>query len=177
MTIPPFKAIAAMSLNRVIGKGNALPWNIPEELQWFKKNTLDQVILMGRKTFESIGRPLPRRESIVLSKTCHHIEGVKIIHSLQELVPPPPEKTIWVIGGAEIYKLTLPFTSDLYLTEVKQNISEGDAFFPEFESLFPKSKIIEDNPIFRIIHYSNPSPLKLKSSASPHLHPSQELIQ
>lgn len=155
MTPPYLKSIAAMSLNRVIGKGNSLPWNIPEELQWFKKNTLDQIILMGRKTYDSIGRPLPRRESIVLSRTSPNIPGVKIIHSLEELPPPPPGKSIWVIGGAEIYKLTLPYTSDLYLTIVKKEIPDGDAFFPPFEHLFQESEILEDNLIYKIIHYKN----------------------
>lgn len=162
MSFPPFKSIAAMSINRVIGKGNALPWDIPEELQWFKKNTLDQIILMGRKTFDSIGRPLPRRESIVLSRASLNIPGIKIIHSLQELLPLPHKKIIWVIGGAEIYKLTLPYTSDLYLTIVKKEIPDGDAFFPPFEDLFQKSEIIEDNLIYKIIHYKNKDLKQLK---------------
>lgn len=155
--IPPFKAIAAMSLNRVIGKGNALPWNIPEELDWFKKNTLNQIILMGRKTYESIGRPLPRRESIVLSKNTSHIPGVTIIHDLKDLsaLNLSPDKTIWVIGGAEIYKLTLPYTSELYLTIVKKEIQDGDAFFPPFEESFTPFDIIENNELYTIIQYKN----------------------
>lgn len=159
--LPPFKAIAAMSLNRVIGKANTLPWNIPEELQWFKQKTLDQIILMGRKTFDSIGRPLPRRQSIVLSKSANHISGVTLIHDLKNIPPPEDNKTIWVIGGAEIYKLTLPYTSDLYLTEVKITIPDGDAFFPPFSHLFKQSEIIEDNDIYKITHYINPSPLTI----------------
>lgn len=164
MTIPYFKSIAAMSLNRVIGKDNALPWNIPAELEWFKKMTLDQIILMGRKTFESIGKPLPRRESVVLSKSISNIKGATVIQNLENLADYPidPQKSIWVIGGAEIYKLTLPYTSDLYLTEVKLEIPNGDAFFPPFENQFELIKIIEDNPQYRIIHYKNKSPLTLK---------------
>ncbi len=157
MTIPPFKAIAAMSLNRVIGKGNALPWNIPEELEWFKKNTLDQIILMGRKTYDSIGRPLPRRQSIVLSKNTTSIPGVTVIQNLTDLssLNLSPEKTIWVIGGAEIYKLTLPYTCELYLTIVKKEILDGDAFFPPFEESFTPFDIIQNNPTYTIIQYKN----------------------
>lgn len=153
------KAIAAMSLNRVIGKGNALPWDIPEELQWFKQKTLDQIIFMGRKTFDSIGRPLPRRQSVVLSRSVNPIEGVTVIHKLSDLLSLQSDKTIWVIGGAEIYRLTLPYISDLYLTKVKMTVSEGDAFFPPFEDIFNEFEIIEDNAIYKIIHYKNPSPL------------------
>lgn len=163
--IPPFKAIAAMSLNRVIGKGNALPWDIPQELEWFKKNTLDQIILMGRKTYDSIGRPLPRRTSIILSKTASNIPGTTIIRDLKELatLSLPSDKTIWVIGGAEIYKLTLPYTSELYLTIVKKEIPDGDAFFPPFEESFTPFDIIENNQQYTIIQYKN---LNLKKLAT-----------
>lgn len=164
MSFPPFKSIAAMSLNRVIGKGNALPWDIPEELQWFKKKTLDQIILMGRKTYDSIGRPLPRRESIVLSRTSPSLPGVSVIGSLEELLSLPldPKKEIWVIGGAEIYKLTLPYTSDLYLTIVKREIPQGDAFFPPFEDSFEASQVVEDNVVYKIVYYKNKDLKQLK---------------
>lgn len=158
MTLPPFKAIAAMSLNRVIGKGNTLPWNIPEELEWFKKNTLDQIIIMGRKTYDSIGRPLPRRQSIILSKTTpNNIPGVTVIHDLHDLLSLdlPPEKTLWIIGGAQIYTLTLPYTSELYLTIVKKEIPDGDAFFPPFENSFTPIQTLQDNPLYTIIQYKN----------------------
>lgn len=166
--IPPFKAIAAMSLNRVIGKGNALPWNIPEELDWFKKNTLNQIILMGRKTYESIGRPLPRRESIVLSKTTSTIPGVTIIKDLKDLAALnlSPDKTVWVIGGAEIYKLTLPYTSELYLTIVKKEIQDGETFFPPFEESFTPFDIIENNTQYTIIKYKNLNLKKLNHDKS-----------
>lgn len=153
-SIPPMKAIAAMSSNRVIGRGNELPWDIPEELQWFKKNTLDQIILMGRKTFESIGQPLPRRISIVLTRSMEVIDGVTVIHKLEEL-PDPVDKTIWVIGGSEIYQLTLPYVTDLYLTHIKREIADGDTFFPRFEHLFRPFATIEDNPVYKIVHYKN----------------------
>ena len=77
MTPMPFKAIAAMSLNRVIGRGNSIPWNLPEDFEWFKKTTMGHVLVMGRRTFESIGRPLPGRETIVLTGSGEPIAGVR----------------------------------------------------------------------------------------------------
>lgn len=158
-----FKMIAAMSLNRVIGKDNDIPWKIPEELQWFKKMTTDHVILMGRKTYESIGRPLPHRISIVLTKRTPlpRIKGVRVINDLKSLNTPPlpPEKIIWIIGGAQLYNLAFPLCSDLYLTLVKQDISGGDTFFPPFEHVFQEKERVADNDRFSIKHYINPSPM------------------
>lgn len=164
----PFKAIAAMGLNRAIGKSNTLPWNIPEELQWFKKMTIDQVILMGRKTYDSIGRPLPRRETIVLSRSSKKIEGIRVIHTLEELSQNLPvfEKDIWIVGGAEIYNLTLPYCSDLYLTQVKKDIPDADVFFPKFEDSFKLVEVIKDTPEFTIYHYKNPKPALLHQDHS-----------
>ena len=84
-TMPHLKAIAAMSLNRVIGRANRLPWHLPEELKWFKARTLGQVLVMGRITFQSIGRPLPGRETIVLSRTGFQATGVRTLGSLDDL--------------------------------------------------------------------------------------------
>ena len=83
----PFIAIAAMSLNRVIGAGNQIPWHLPEDFQWFKQTTTGHVLVMGRKTFASIGRPLPNRETVVLSRSDFQHPGVKTIRSLEELPP------------------------------------------------------------------------------------------
>ncbi len=150
----PYKAIAAMSLNRVIGCGNKIPWHIPEDFKWVKENTLGHVIVMGRKTFESIGRPLPRRENIVLSQQTLKIPGVTIIHSLNELEGIESEKEIWILGGAEIYRQTLPHCSDLYLSVIKREV-EGDTFFPPFEDTFELKEIIREELDFRIEHYVN----------------------
>ena len=152
----PYKAIAAMSLNRVIGCGNKIPWHIPEDFKWVKATTLGHVIVMGRKTFESIGRPLPHRENIVLSQQTLNIPGVTIIHSLTDLEGIDSEKEIWILGGAEIYRQTLPHCSDLYLSVIKREV-EGDTFFPPFEDTFELKEIIREELEFRIEHYVNSS--------------------
>lgn len=153
-------AIAAMSNNRVIGKGNKLPWHLPEELAWFKRRTQGHAVLMGRKTFESMGKPLPRRENFVLTHQNLNIPGVTVIHALQEL---KTDKTIWVIGGAKIYALLLPYCNELYLTHVKMEIANGDAFFPPFEKTFQEKETLEDNELFCIKHYINVKPQKLEA--------------
>src|SRR5215831_377967 len=134
----PFKAIAAMSLNRVIGAGGKIPWHLPEDFKWFKKMTTGHVIVMGRKTYESIGKPLPNRTTIVLSRSHMKINGVRVIVDLKELNSLEPElagREIFVCGGAQVYQHALPMCSDLYLTLVKRNV-EGDTYFPAFEDRF-----------------------------------------
>jgi len=150
-----FKAIAAMSLNRVIGAGNKIPWHLPEDFKWFKKMTTGQVIVMGRKTYESIGRPLPNRTTIVLSRSPLTISGVRIAADLKELGTLESElagREIFICGGAQVYEQALPMCSDLYLTLVKRNV-EGDTFFPAFEDKFVVKEEILDQPEFKILHY------------------------
>ncbi len=154
------KAIAAMSLNRVIGAGNRIPWHLPDDFKWFKMLTTGQVIVMGRKTFESIGKALPNRTTIVVTRSHQALPGVQMASDLQEIDPAAPEFTgreIFICGGAEIYAQTLPFCSDLYLTLVKREV-EGDAFFPRFEEMFELLGELADSPEFRILHYRNPDP-------------------
>src|SRR5689334_15394582 len=123
-----FKAIAAMSLNRVIGRGNQIPWHLPEDFKWFKKMTTGQVVVMGRKTFESIGKPLPNRETIIVSRAGYNYSGLRTISSLSELNPETEPREIFICGGAQIYKEALPLCSDIYLTLVTREV-EGDTFF------------------------------------------------
>jgi dihydrofolate reductase len=151
----PFKAIAAMSLNRVIGAGNKIPWHLPEDFKWFKKITTGHVIVMGRKTYESIGKPLPNRTTIVLSRSPVKISGVSVVADLKELGSLEGElagREIFICGGAQVYQQALPMCSDLYLTLVKRNV-EGDTFFPEFEDEFMLEEEILDEPEFKILHY------------------------
>ena len=106
MMIPmPLKAIAAMSLNRVIGRGNSIPWDLPEDFEWFKKTTMGHVLVMGRRTFESIGRPLPGRETIVLTGSGEPIAGVRTVGSLDALGKAGDlgDRTIFICGGAQVY--------------------------------------------------------------------------
>lgn len=153
--VRPFTAIAAMSLNRVIGAGNKLPWHLPEDFQWFKKMTTGHVLIMGRKTFESIGKPLPQRTTIVLSRSANSIPGVQVVPDLASLGSNGTRfegKTLFICGGAEIYEQALPLCSDLYLTLVKR-VVQGDRFFPPFEDRFELAGDVLDNPQFRISHY------------------------
>ena len=149
-----FKAIAAMSLNRVIGNGNQIPWHLPEDFKWFKATTTGHVIVMGRKTFESIGRPLPNRETIVLSRSAFSFPGVKTISSLKELPSPTGDQRVFICGGAQIYEQALPLCSELFLTLVKREV-DGDAFFPKFEDRFELAEEIRDTPEFKILRYRN----------------------
>ena len=155
MPVKPFKAIAAMSLNRVIGAGNRIPWHLPEDFKWFKQMTTGHVVVMGRKTFASIGKPLPNRTTIVLSRSPLAIPGVRVVTELADLIAASPEfagRQIFICGGAQIYQDALPFCSDLYLTLVKREV-EGDVFFPPFEDKFSLAAEIQDTPEFKIIHY------------------------
>jgi dihydrofolate reductase len=147
-------AIVAMALNRVIGKGNKIPWHLPEDFKWFKKTTMGHPILMGRKTFESIGKPLPGRRNLVVSRTAE-IEGVEIVRDLERFEPAAFEedgKAVFVMGGAEIYRQLLPRCQKIYLTLVKREY-DGDAFFPEFENDFAPDEKILETPEFEVRLY------------------------
>jgi dihydrofolate reductase len=145
-----FKAIVAMSLNRAIGKDNKLPWHLPEDLKWFKKLTTGNVIIMGRKTWESIGKPLPNRESVVVSRT--DIPGVRTVRTLSEINPNADAREYFIIGGAQLFREALPLCSDLYLTLVKREVA-GDVFLDPFEENFSLIETIQDTPEFSILHY------------------------
>ncbi len=144
-----------MSLNRVIGAGNQIPWHLPEDFKWFKRLTTGHVLVMGRKTFESIGRPLPNRTTLVLTRSHQPIPGVQIVPDLSRIDPFEAAfhgKQIFICGGAEVYRRALPLCSDLYLTLVKR-IVEGDTFFPAFEEEFELVENLQDCPDFKIMHY------------------------
>ena len=133
---PRICLIVAQGLNRVIGHNNEMPWHIPEDLQYFKRTTLGKPVIMGRKTFESIGRPLPQRPNIVITRQQDwQAEGVEVAHSIDQAIEMAKElgdfEEIMVIGGAEIYRQSLPMADRLYITQV-QAAFEGDAFFPEY---------------------------------------------
>lgn len=143
-----------MAENRVIGVGNKLPWHLPEDFKWFKQQTLGKTLLMGRKTFESIGRPLPGRTTLVLSRSAAAIPGVTVIRSLDAIATAVPAASeIVICGGAEIYALTRPLWAEVFVTRVKRTITDGDAFFPSFEADFAAPEIVRDTPEFTILHY------------------------
>ena len=147
-------AIVAMTPSRVIGNGNELPWHLPEDLKQFKQRTTGHTILMGRKTFDSIGRPLPNRRNIVLTRQAINISGVEVIHDLGELRELEINGAIFVIGGAEIYRLTLPYCHSLYLTRLKHEY-EGDVHFPAFDDDFETQQDIFENEDFTVTHWVN----------------------
>jgi dihydrofolate reductase len=145
------KAIAAMSLNRVIGADGKIPWRLPEDMKFFKQTTLGHVILMGRKTYESLGRPLPGREHWVVSRTAD-FAGVRMIRDLAEIAEPQDGRELFLIGGAELYAQLLPQCSELLLTHVKAEVA-GDAFFPPFESEFEEAEILLETPEMIVRRY------------------------
>ena len=194
------KAIAAMSLNRVIGAGGKIPWHLPEDFRWFKKTTMGNVVMMGRKTFEGLGQPLPNRKNIILTRhpqrlikkhpeifgQYHEWRGGKRVggilkkpyqfefhftksskgrqtdillarYSAGKFDPQGFPTDIFICGGAEIYEQMLPRCSDIYLTLVKREIEDGDAFFPPFEDRFVQVEEIRDTPEFKILHYRHKS--------------------
>jgi len=121
-----------MATNRVIGLNNQLPWHLPADLKHFKNVTQGHAVLMGRKTHESIGKPLPNRKNIILTRNPHYqASGCLIVNSLEEAIH-LTDKELFIIGGAEIYRAFLPQVEQLYLTLVHQEF-EGDAFFPEID--------------------------------------------
>jgi len=145
--------IWAMSQNRVIGRDNKLPWHLPNDLKYFKRVTTGKPVIMGRKTYESIGRPLPNRTNIVVTRdTGFEAAGVKVVHSLDEAIDLAEADTVInggeeviVMGGAEIYAQALPRADRLYLTLVHAEV-DGDAYFPEIDLNGYREMAREDYP-------------------------------
>lgn len=134
-----------MAANRVIGKDGALPWHLPEDLKFFRRTTTGHPILMGRKTWESLGRPLPNRRHLVLSRTLARVEGVEVLPDLEALEALGLEGPVYVIGGAEIYRLLLPQLSEILLT-VLDEPAVGDTAFPPFEEAFDLAEVLHRDP-------------------------------
>lgn len=125
--------IAALSLNHVIGKNNQLPWHMPNDLAHFKELTVGKPVIMGRKTFESIGKPLPKRRNIIITRDkAFTVKGAEVVHSLEEaLQKTQNEVEVQIIGGTEIYTQALPFATHMDLTIIDTEI-EGDTYFPQW---------------------------------------------
>jgi len=125
--------IAALAADRIIGMENAMPWDLPADLAWFKRNTLKKPVIMGRLTFESIGRPLPGRLNIVVSSKPGSAEGVTWVTSLDAALQAAGDaEEVMVIGGGRIYEQMLPRADRLYLTHIDAEV-EGDTQFPDYE--------------------------------------------
>lgn len=146
MHTPTLSAIVAMSTNRVIGNQNKLPWHLPADLKHFKALTTGHTIIMGRKTHESIGKPLPNRANIVLTRDPHYkAPGCEVVTSIDDALAAHAQETeIFIIGGAEIYKQLLPATHRLYLTLIHHEFA-GDAHFPSLEKTWQETTR-EDHP-------------------------------
>lgn len=140
--------IVAISKNRVIGRDNKIPWHISADLKRFRALTIGHPIIMGRKTFESIGKPLPKRTNIIVTRDVDYAaEGVEVTHSIDEAIKQAQGKEgseeVFIIGGGQIYNQSMNLADRLYLTVVDEEV-EGDVFFPDY-SEFKKIVSKEDN--------------------------------
>jgi dihydrofolate reductase len=145
----PLIAIAAIARNRGIGKDNRLPWRIPEDFAFFKETTMGHVLVMGRRTYESIGRPLPGRTTIVLSRSGFSSPGVTTVTDWEALRSIEPGKTLFLAGGAQLYAEGLPACTELLLTHVDQE-PEADTFFPDWTKGFDSGEVLRHGPGFVI---------------------------
>ena len=138
MTLPRLSILVAMARNRVIGRNNALPWHLPADLKHFKSLTMGHPIIMGRKTYESIGKPLPGRTNIIITRQAdYEAPGAMVVHSVEDAILACKEVTqfdgeSFVIGGEKLFQQTIMLCRRMYLTEIHKDF-EGDTFFPQFE--------------------------------------------
>lgn len=154
MSRPRLKAVVAMASNRIIGKDGDLPWRLSEDLKWFKKMTLGFPIVMGRKTMESLGRPLPKRRNIVISRNLESVaEGFELVRSCREAVALLAcEEQASIIGGAQIYGEMIPLCDEVLLSYVFHPY-EGDTILPEFEEDFEMVEVIYRDEDFELRRY------------------------
>ena len=154
MNRPRLKAVVAMASNRIIGKDGDLPWKLSEDLKWFKKMTVGFPIVMGRKTMESLGRPLPKRRNIVISRNLESIaEGFELVRSCDEAVALlAGEEQASIIGGAQIYGEMIPLCDEVLLSYVFHPY-EGDTVLPEFEDTLEIKEVIYRDEDFELRRY------------------------
>lgn len=133
MSFPKVTFIVAASENNAIGKGNQMPWHLPNDFKYFKAKTMDHTIVMGRKTFDSIGKALPGRRNIIITRqNDFKAEDVDVANSIQDVLNYcRDEREIFIIGGAEIFKQSFPLADEILLTRVHTQIEGADAFFPD----------------------------------------------
>jgi len=160
-------AVVAMTPARVIGRDGTLPWHLPEDLAFFKRITTGHPIVMGRKTYESIGRPLPKRRNIVLTRDANWAAtGIEVIHGPEALENLPGlEGEVFIIGGAEIYAAFMARLDTLLISHVNEEHA-GDTYFPEFQSEFPNSELLETHPSFQVRRHTRAAYPFLKKSPS-----------
>lgn len=137
--------VVAISENHAIGKDNKLLWYLPNDLKHFKEITTGHTVIMGRKTYESVGKPLPKRRNIIITRQEIAIEGCEVVNAIEAaLALCTDEEEVFIVGGAEIYKQALKLTDRIYLTIVHQNF-EADSFFPEIPKQYWKEVYREDH--------------------------------
>lgn len=160
--------MVAMTPERVIGRAGTLPWHLPEDLAFFQRTTTGHPVVMGRKTYESLGRPLPGRRNIVLTRNWNwSAPGVEVIHAPAELARlPGMAGRVFIIGGAEIYQVFLPLLEDLLVSHLVAHHA-GDTWFPEFAAEFPNSEVLETHPAFQVRRWWRASPALLAHACSP----------
>jgi dihydrofolate reductase len=146
--------IAAMGKNRVIGKNNQLPWNLPDDLRNFKNFTSGNTVVMGHKTFLSIGKPLPNRNNVIISALLPPVSGADICKSFEEGIEKARSygKEVFISGGASIYAQALPIADKMYLSFVEKDY-EGDVFFPEFDMGAWRVVKRTDFPDFELVEF------------------------
>jgi dihydrofolate reductase len=137
-------SIAAIAENNAIGKNNQLLWRLPADLKHFKEITTGHTVIMGRKTFESVGKPLPNRRNIVITRSnALDIENVEVVNSIEQAISLcDQDEEVFIVGGAEIYKATMDITNQIYLTVVHANF-DADTFFPEIDPMIWQQTAVE----------------------------------
>ncbi len=147
-------AVVAMTADRVIGKDGGLPWHLPEDLAFFKRTTIGHAIVMGRKTYESIGRPLPKRRNIVMTRDKNwSAPGVELIHAPDDLAKLPGlSRQVFIIGGAEVYAAFMPWLDELLVSHVSGEY-DGDTWLSPFDADFPLSEPKESHPGFEVVRH------------------------
>lgn len=152
--LPRLAIIVAMTMDRVIGAAGQLPWDLPDDLQLFKRLTAGGTIIMGRKTQASIGRPLPGRHNIVLSRTRQDLPGMQVCHDFMNGLTAAARcgKPVFVIGGRQVYSEALPFAEDLHISWIDGQFA-GDVHFPALDLDEWVCSEAEDYPGFRYVHY------------------------
>ncbi|MEN0054714.1 MAG: dihydrofolate reductase [Mucilaginibacter sp.] len=136
--------IVAIAKNHAIGKNNQLLWHMPNDLKHFKDVTTGHTVIMGRKTYDSVGKPLPKRRNIIVTRQAIHIEGCEVVNSVDAaLALCANEEEVFIVGGAEIYKQSLPLTDRIYLTIIDHDFN-GDTYFPELNTAEWKETERED---------------------------------
>ena len=141
----------------MIAREGKIPWRLPEDFRWFKYKTMGSDLIMGRKTYEAIGEPLPGRRTVVISRSNLSIPGVEVCRDIAQLPSERlggPDAVWWICGGAQIYEQMMAQTTFIYLTRVKRE-AEGDTFFPKFEDSFELNQIIHENEQFRVERWLN----------------------